>query len=1087
MVKAFATLVARMAWTCFLVGFSSPAAQAGTPHLVRDINTLNVTVSSTPGDFADQGAYSFFDANDGVHGSQPWLTNGTASGTFMWADVSAPGTGVTGLQPLLAGGKSYILYQDPGSQNTTLWVTDGTQQGSHTISTLTPASAGVNADSVGAYQGLAVFTFFNTATDTRDLWLSDGTAAGTQRVQSASGAAFSVGSTVSINGKIYFMSRPGSTPDELWMSDGTSAGTSRVAQVPNAVQDPVVGSTLVAVGHYLLFNANTTTSGRELWSFDLSTNTLAQVTDIAPGAASGLPYGTFWQTGGVVLFAGSVTGDTNVTLWRSDGTAAGTYSISTVTPAGGFQSYTGGPNTTVGVFQANTAGGTQQLWGTDGTAAGTQLLSTAGGGYPVYLIGGHFYFWTYTSQVAQLWTTDGTTAGTHALGGLPSVPANNNTPQMAGTADTIYVRFRNAGNAGASVIRYDLSTSTSTLLVTDPMTVAPLNVLGMFSYAQGHLYFDNEDPVHGREPWISDGTIAGTTLLKNVAQETQTQASNPADFTAFNGRLYFTADDGVTGREVWYSDGTAAGTSELKDINPGSPSSSPSHLFVANGALYFFAIDGTGTSHLWRSDGTTAGTQPLGAVAARTSIDRGTAGCDSKGVPMGGSIYFAGSDNVNGTQLWKTDGTAAGTVMVTSPATSTVASPRPCYLAATSNRLYFQDNPSFGSFGSELWVSDGTTAGTARVADINPGVASSAPRFITSFNDHAFFLANDGTHGIQLWTSDGTAAGTSLVTTLGASVPQSLQAQLGGRLALTAINSSSGLHELWTSDGTAAGTTKIANNLSSTAVFLDRNLAYYAARALVSGYQDVEPWVSDGTTAGTFQLSDINPSSGSVPDSFTDFNGVVVFQATATDNTRQLWQTNGSATGTQVIATISTSAPRLAAGQNLFFVNNDGTTGNELWALNNQQPLAAADTGGDVTAGSSIIINVLSNDSDPDGSLNPASVVIATPPAHGTATASATGVVTYTAATGYTGPDTFNYTIADNQGFVSNPATVTVNVTAPAPPASSGSGSSSTGSGHGGGGALSGAELALLALATLAAKRRSRLSKPLPPPPRQQY
>jgi ELWxxDGT repeat protein len=716
-------VLALMAWMCFLVTFGCRPAQAGTPHLVRDINAQYVSVSSFPGDFADQGAWSFFDANDGIHGSQPWLTNGTAAGTFLWADVSAPGTGVTGLQPLFAGGHSFILYQDPGTQTTTVWVSDGTPSGSHSLATFTPTSAGVNAGLLGSYGNLAALTFYNLSTGNRDLWLSDGTAAGTQRVQSASGAAFSVGSTVFVNGKIYFMSGPGSTPDELWESDGTSAGTGRLAQIPDAVQDPVFGSTLAVVGHYLLFNANTTASGRELWSFDLSTNTLSQLADIAPGTASGLSSGTFWRVGGVVLFTASVTGDTNVTLWRSDGTSAGTYSIASATPATGFQSFTANANSPVGLFQIVTAGGGEQLWGTDGTAAGTQLLCATSGGYPVNQIGGHFYFWTFTSQVAQLWTTDGTTAGTHVLNGLPGVPANN-TPQMTGTADTIYVRFRNGGTSGASIIRYDLSTSTSTLLATDPMTTSPLYVIGVFAYAQGRLYFDNEDPIHGRELWTSDGTVAGTLLLENVAQETQTQPSSPADFVAFNSRLYFTADDGVSGREVWYSDGTDAGTSELKDINPGLPSSTPSDLFVANGTLYFFAVDATGVSHLWRSDGTTGGTQPLGAVAARPANERNRTGCDSKGVAMGGNVYFAGYDSVNGTQLWKTDGTAAGTIIVSNAAAPFAGPLLPCYLAATSNRVFFQGTPAYGATGTELWASDGTTAGTTQIADINPGIAT---------------------------------------------------------------------------------------------------------------------------------------------------------------------------------------------------------------------------------------------------------------------------------------------------------------------------------------------------------------------------
>ena len=61
--------------------------------------------------------------------------------------------------------------------------------------------------------------------------------------------------------------------------------------------------------------------------------------------------------------------------------------------------------------------------------------------------------------------------------------------------------------------------------------------------------------------------------------------------------------------------------------------------------------------------------------------------------------------------------------------------------------------------GRELWKTDGTAAGTALVKDINPGGGSSYPEYLTDFNGTLFFTANDGVHGTELWKSDGTAAG----------------------------------------------------------------------------------------------------------------------------------------------------------------------------------------------------------------------------------------------------------------------------------------------------------------------------------------
>ena len=75
----------------------------------------------------------------------------------------------------------------------------------------------------------------------------------------------------------------------------------------------------------------------------------------------------------------------------------------------------------------------------------------------------------------------------------------------------------------------------------------------------------------GQELWKSDGTAAGTTLVKNIRPGSGT-SSSPRELTNVNGTLFFVADDGVTGQELWKSDGTAAGTVLVRDIHPGSGS-----------------------------------------------------------------------------------------------------------------------------------------------------------------------------------------------------------------------------------------------------------------------------------------------------------------------------------------------------------------------------------------------------------------------------------------------------------------------------------------------------------------------------------
>ena len=75
--------------------------------------------------------------------------------------------------------------------------------------------------------------------------------------------------------------------------------------------------------------------------------------------------------------------------------------------------------------------------------------------------------------------------------------------------------------------------------------------------------------------------------------------SSPNFLTDVNGTLFFIANDGTTGNELWKSDGTAAGTVLVKDINPGASGSFPDKLTNVNGTLFFSATDGTTGNELW--------------------------------------------------------------------------------------------------------------------------------------------------------------------------------------------------------------------------------------------------------------------------------------------------------------------------------------------------------------------------------------------------------------------------------------------------------------------------------------------------------
>ncbi len=151
----------------------------------------------------------------------------------------------------------------------------------------------------------------------------------------------------------------------------------------------------------------------------------------------------------------------------------------------------------------------------------------------------------------------------------------------------------------------------------------------------------------------------------------------------------------------------------------------------------------------------------LNAIAAGTSL--------SNTVVVGSTIFYLGNVSTTGRELWKSDGTAAGTQQVKDIFPGSSES-YPRYLTNVNGVVYFTAND--GSNGSELWKSDGTAAGTVLVKDIWPGIASATPRLLTNVNGTLFFTSNDGSTGLELWKSDGTEAGTVLVKELRAGRPR---------------------------------------------------------------------------------------------------------------------------------------------------------------------------------------------------------------------------------------------------------------------------------------------------------------------------
>jgi ELWxxDGT repeat protein len=402
---------------------------------------------------------------------------------------------------------------------------------------------------------------------------------------------------------------------------------------------------------------------------------------------------------------------------------------------------------------------------------------------------------------------------------------------------------------------------------------------------------------------------------------------------------------------------------------------------------------------------------------------------------LNGKLYFAASDD-KGLELWSTDGTAAGTARVADIVPGLQGS-IPCALTVYKNRIYFGvRNPS--TFSTVMYSSDGTTAGTTALFD---GNVIGTPSLV--YKDELYFVGTFQGQG-GTWKTDGTAAGTRLLmgdqsvvlTPFGISNDR----LVSYRFVPTGPNPVESYYEIWTSDGTAAGTRNFDVQVSRTAAFLMMpSRLYFSNQADTDGN---EPWVSDGTAAGTMKLADISPSAGSNPAWYVNFGGLVYFAATDPARGPGIWRTNGTPGGTSYVG--DSGAPvsgnlhnsPILIGQALFFPSTFTAAGTELAVLRNDSPVAANDSLSAI-AGTASTVNVAANDTDSDGTVDSSSVHIVSAPSHGTVTVGPSGI-SYTANVSYSGTDSFTYTVTDNQAAVSNAGTVTVTVTAAASPGSGG-------------------------------------------------
>ena len=505
------------------------------------------------------------------------------------------------------------------------------------------------------------------------------------------------------------------------------------------------------------------------------------------------------------------------------------------------------------------------------------------------------------------------------------------------------------------------------------------------------------DDDHGGELWITDGTPAGTVLLKDINPgpgHSLPFMFAPAKFAGVDG-IYFTADDGTNGRELWKSDGTPGGTVMVKNIDGGNGNGmslsgfSSSKIIVQPGTskAVFVANDGVNGGELWYTDGSNAGTNIIGNIAA------GAASSDPENFyfdSIHNLVFFSATSPLQGREPYAFQFSLAPPIVTLGDINPGVADSDPANFRVTVDGSKFIFDADDGVNGRELWANEGNPFSTL-VSDITPGPESTyfgISEATSTQNLIGIALINDMTIGGQIIKTDGTPAGTSVV--------ENLDCIPGGILAIEATGFSNiagvvndkvifpcleyfkGISRLWVSDGTEAGTKTLKNTTPGlppiyNVFFSGDNRFLYFNGTPETG---MELWSTNGKSAGTKILGDLNPGEASSLNEQSELSiyslifapqelenstasiipitigkrNVAIYTDGKAENTRVLFEINDDSNGNSFPAGFT------KLGDRVLFAAYDTLLGNELFSTNGTK------------AGTGLLLNLLSG-----GSSNPRS------------------------------------------------------------------------------------------------------------------
>ncbi len=889
-----------MGWVGVFALLAAPRSDA-QPYLVKNINDpeSGFVASSDPRIRGVANGYVIFSADDVEHGREPWATDGTAAGTWMLGDL-VPGPRSAGVGSLGTVAGRVVFSVVPSE----VWSTDGTPQGTVRLVSMRLGqeapydemwTVGAVADPPGLFFGM------HSPHGDVELWVTDGTAEGTRLIAIDLPTDDPV-TSVDLGGALLFSSPFGF--GGLWRSDGTRSGTFLV----HAGGGPLVG---LGDGRAVFLND-------ELWVSDGTAEGTRMIAAFGPGEGIPMPFHMVSDGESGQAFFYTIGGNDQRRLWRTDGTSGGTVALTNGIHLGDALRAIAGRFFVAASDPAHGA----ELLVSDGTPAGTRLLDLCPGtcsSFPSEITAtsvGILLSARDDAHGAEPWLTDGTAAGTHRLADL--------CPGLCGSFTEVLTDL-----GGRVVLRH--SSDLRAFSVTDgtPAGTRPLAVpagMGLPStddvevgVIDGVGVLPARDPLHGEEPWRTDGTEGGTALIRDLALDGDA-GSEPAAFVQLGAEMFFATTMGL-----WKTDGTPAGTERVADFP--SPADYQVTPLRAGGDLYFLATRNHFTQ-LWHSDGTASGTFLLFAdeFTGEPPILE-----ESTFVAVGDVVYVLGPG------LWRA-GRLPGSAVKIADLTFVAPEFAKNTHAVLNGRLFFS---AFDSLGYGLWTTDGSPGGTRRVLGTEPRF----PRELFAHQSRLYFIDRDSQNDEALWRTDGTPAGTELVFSFPGRSPGSdfegrVLGAAGGRVIFGDGNS------LWAvtgGSGTLSALGGPAGGVIGEALVEFRNRLYFVAEIDRSndGYIG-RLWFTDGTPAGTRRADALLPPGHRVENMFRTGEVLVLLVLNPSDE-EELWAIDGTPAGSRRLASLrdletslfglfGEGSPPAALGDQLLFAAESLGIGTELWA-----------------------------------------------------------------------------------------------------------------------------------------------------------